>query len=140
MNPALGWALAGAALVAGWFSYRWQGLALAFTLVVFWLLIQFNRSVRVMRDAAGAPIGQVASAVMLLAKLRPGLPMLQVVTLGKSLGRHVSAAPETWSWSDASGAELRIVFAKGRCVSWVLTRPDQSENQPADGAPNDVAA
>ena len=90
MNPWLGWALAAAALVAGWQSYRWPGLALAFSVIVFWLLLQFNRSIRVMRDAAESPLGAVPSAVMLHSKLRVGLPMLQIVTMTKSLGRHVA--------------------------------------------------
>jgi len=123
MNPVVGWGLAFAALVAGWFGYGWPGLALAFTVIVFWLLIQFNRSVRVMRDAADAPIGHVPSAVMLHAKLRTGLPMLQIVKLTKSLGKRLSESPEVWAWADESGAEVRIVFDKGFCTSWTLNRP-----------------
>ena len=49
MNPWLGWALAAAALFLGWRSYGWPGVALAFSVIVFWLLLQFNRSIRVMR-------------------------------------------------------------------------------------------
>lgn len=133
MNPRIGWTLAFLAMLAGWFSYRWQGLALAFSVVVFWLLIQFNRSVKVMRSAADSPVGHVASAVMLHSKLRVGLPMLQIVTLTHSLGRHLGDSPETWGWADASGAEVRVVFDKGRCASWQLARP-------ADEAAPDFAA
>ncbi len=123
MNPWIGWGLAAIAVAAGWLGYGWPGLALAFSVVVFWLLIQFNRSVRVMREAAESPVGAVPSAVMLHSKLRVGLPMLQIVKLTKSLGRHLGDTPETWAWTDASGAELRIVFDKGRCVRWELIRP-----------------
>ncbi|HWH81926.1 MAG TPA: hypothetical protein VNU71_06795 [Burkholderiaceae bacterium] len=124
MNPAVGWSLAAAALVAGWFSYRWPGLALAATVVVFWLLLQFNRSVRVMRDASGSAVGSVPSAVMLHSKLRPGLTLLQIVTLTKSLGRRTSESPEIWAWGDASGARVQVEFdAKGRCARWTLERP-----------------
>ena len=126
MTPLIGWGLAFAALVAGWFGYGWPGLALAVTVIVFWLLIQFSRSVRVMRNAARAPIGHVPSAVMLHAKLRPGLPMLQIVTLTKSLGKPVSEAPEVWAWGDESGAEVQIVFEGGRCARWNLNRPAES--------------
>lgn len=126
MNPVLGWSLAFVALVAGWFGYGWPGLALAFTVIVFWLLIQFNRSVRVMREASESPVGRVPSAVMLHAKLRAGLPMLQVVKLTKSLGRRLSESPEVWSWADDSGAEVRIVFDKGLCTSWALHRPEET--------------
>lgn len=123
MNPVVGWGLAFAALVAGWFSYGWPGLALGFSVIVFWLLIQFNRSVRVMRDAGEAPIGYVPSAVMLHSKLRIGLPMLQIVKLTKSLGTRLSESPEVWAWADESGAEVRIVFDKGLCTRWTLNRP-----------------
>jgi hypothetical protein len=123
MSPRIGWSLAFAALVAGWFSYGWPGLALAFSAIVFWLLLQFSRSLRVMRGAAESPVGAVPSAVMLHSKLRPGLTMLHIVALTKSLGRRVGEAPEVWAWADASGAEVRIEFDRGRCASWVLNRP-----------------
>jgi hypothetical protein len=123
MNPVVGWALAFIALVAGWFSYGWPGIALAFSVIVFWLLIQFNRSVRVMRDASEAPVGHVPSAVMLHSKLNVGQPMLQIVRMTKSLGRRVSESPEIWSWTDDSGADVRITFDKGVCASWTLDRP-----------------
>ena len=123
MNPVVGWGLAFVALVAGWFSYGWPGIALAFSVIVFWLLIQFNRSVRVMRDASESPVGHVPSAVMLHSKLSVGLPMLQIVRLTKSLGRRVSESPEIWSWTDDSGADVRITFDKGVCASWTLDRP-----------------
>jgi hypothetical protein len=123
MNPLVGWALALAALGAGWRSYGAPGLALAASVIVFWLLLQFNRSLRVMRNAAASPVGHVPSAVMLHAKLSRGMPMLRVVTLAKSLGRKVAEAPETWRWADDSGADVTIVFERGRCSRWALNRP-----------------
>jgi hypothetical protein len=123
MNPVVGWGLAFVAMVAGWFSYGWPGIALAFSVIVFWLLIQFNRSVRVMREASESPVGHVPSAVMLHSKLSVGLPMLQIVRMTKSLGKRVSESPEVWSWSDDSGADVRITFAHGVCASWTLDRP-----------------
>ena len=123
MNPVLGWAMALVALAAGWRGYGWPGMALAFTVIVFWLLIQFNRSVKVMRNAASSPVGHIDSAVMLNAKLSAGLPMIRIVTLTKSLGKRMAEAPETWAWADASGSSVTIVFDKGRCKRWALTRP-----------------
>ena len=73
MNPVLGWGLAVAAVVAGWFGYGWPGVLLAVSVVVFWLLLQFSRVLRVMRMAAGRPLGVIDNAVMLNAKLRPGM-------------------------------------------------------------------
>ena len=124
MNPVVGWSLAFVALVAGWFGYGWPGLVLAFSVIVFWLLIQFSRSLRVMRDASESPVGHVPSAVMLHSKLSVGQPMLQIVRMTKSLGRRVSESPEIWSWSDDAGAEVRVTFEKGVCARWTLDRPD----------------
>ena len=126
MNPILGWSLAAALAAAAWHAYAWQGLAVAFSVVVFWLLLQFNRAVRVMKNAAGRPVGQVDSAVMLNAKLRAGMQMLQVVTLTRSLGRQFSRTPEVWVWVDEGESEVLVTFADGRCRSWVLNRPTQA--------------
>ena len=123
MNPILGWAMAVIALAAGWRGYGWPGIALALSVIVFWLLIQFNRSLKVMRNAASAPVGHIDSAVMLNSKLSAGLPMFRVVTLTRSLGRRVAQEPETWAWADASGSNVTIVFDKGRCQRWTLNRP-----------------
>jgi hypothetical protein len=113
------------AVAAGWRGYGWPGVALAASVIVFWLLIQFNRSMKVMRNASGSPVGHVDSAVMLNAKMRAGLPMMQVVMLTKSLGRRVPDQPDTWVWADESGSDVTIAFDKGRCKSWTLHRPAQ---------------
>ena len=125
MNPWVGWALAAAALAAGWFAYGARGIALAVTVIAFWLLLQFSRLVRVMRRAAESPLGQVDNAVMLHAKLHAGLPMAKVVALTQSLGRRADESREVYTWSDAGGASVSITFANGRCASWVLARPPE---------------
>ena len=81
MNPILGWSLAAAAVVGGYFSYGWQGVVLAVSAVVFWLLLQFSRVLRALRTAAGRPMGSIANAVMLQAKLRPGMTLVQILSL-----------------------------------------------------------
>jgi hypothetical protein len=128
VNAVVGWGLAGAAVVAGWLIYGWQGLVLALTVVVFWLLLQFSRSLRVLRVAAQRPVGTVASAVMLNAKLHAGLRLPEVIRLTGSLGRAVSESPEVWAWQDAGGAEVQVEFAQGRCARWTLQR--QAEATP----------
>lgn len=124
------------ALAAGWQAYRWQGLLLAFSVIVFWLLLQFSRSMRVMRMTTDAPVGQVPSAVMLNARLSKGWPMLKVLPLTRSLGRRVSppeqADPEVWAWADEGGAQVAVTFVKGRVTRWVLTRPEASDDAPLD--------
>ena len=130
MGPILGWSLAALALAAGWQAYGWPGIALAFSVIVFWLLLQFSRSVRVMRMTTGAAVGQVPSAVMLNARLTTGWPMLKVLPVTRSLGRRVSPPeqrdPEVWVWADDGGAQVAVTFVKGRVTQWVLTRPGAS--------------
>ena len=48
MNAWTGWALAALGVAVGWTQWGGQGVVLATTVVVFWLLLQFSRSVRVM--------------------------------------------------------------------------------------------
>ena len=125
MNPILGWLLAAALLVSAYLSYGWHGVALAATVIVFWLLLQFSRALRVMKSATDKPVGHVDSAVMLNARLRNRMTMMQVVPLAKSLGRQVSVEPEVWAWTDDSGATVATTWSRGRLEGWTLTRPDE---------------
>ncbi len=130
MNPVANWSLAAAALVAGWFAYGWQGLVLAVTAIVFWLLLQFSRALRAMRKAASAPVGRVASAVMLHSRLREGMTLVQVLALTGSLGERVAppaeGAEESWRWRDAGEASVTIHLRGGQTRHWALQRPDDS--------------
>ncbi len=127
MSPLLGWGLAGAALVAGWVGYGWRGIVLALTAIAFWLLLQISRTLRTMRLASQAPVGSVASAVMLHTKLRPGMSMLAVLPLTRSLGRVEGPADaETYRWTDAGGSSVRAVFRDGRLQRWDLERPAEA--------------
>jgi hypothetical protein len=134
MNPLLGWGLAALAVAMAWQAYGWQGAVAGLSLVVFWLLLQFNRSVRAMKNASNAPVGHVGSAVMLNAQLKAGMPMMQVIGLTKSLGRKLSDAPETWRWDDAGASSVTLVFDKGRLQRWTLARPSP-EPEPPPPAP-----
>jgi hypothetical protein len=122
--PAIGWTLAAAALVVGWLGYGWRGVALALTVIAFWLLLQFSRTLRVLRRAAQSPLGHVDSALMFNAKLHVGLRLPEVIAMTRSLGRKVSDAPEVFAWRDAGGDEVELEFADGRCVRWQLRRSD----------------
>ncbi|MCW5609237.1 MAG: hypothetical protein KIS83_00900 [Rubrivivax sp.] len=126
MNPWVGWALALAAVVGGWLSYSWQGLVLAVTVIVFWLLLQFSRSLRALQRAGQRPLGTVANAVMLHARLQAGLRLPQVLALAGSLGRKVGGSDadgtEAWAWADEAGDEVRVELTKGRVSAWKLTR------------------
>ena len=127
MNPVVSWGLAAAALAAGWFAYGWPGLVLAVSVIVFWLLLQFSRALRAMRKAGAAPIGRVASAVMLHSRLRQGMTLVQVLALAGSLGERVGPAAadaeESWCWRDDGDTSVTVNLRRGRIVSWKLTRP-----------------
>jgi Flp pilus assembly protein TadB len=123
MNSAvLGWALVVLAVAAGYLSYGWRGVALAVTVTVFWLLLQFSRALRALRDASSRPVGQVPNAVMLNAKLHAGMRLPEVLRHTRSLGRKLCDEPETWAWADAAGDEVHVVLKDGRISAWELRR------------------
>ena len=122
MSAALGWLLAGLALVAGYVGYGWRGVILALTVVVFWMLLQFSRALRAMREAAGRPVGRVDSAVMLHAGLRPGMRLVDIMKLTRSLGEVLSQDPEVFVWTDDSGDRVRVELRGGRVSVWALQR------------------
>jgi len=123
MNPVIGWVLAAVLGVVSFEAYGWPGLALAVSVVFFWLLLQFNRAIRVMKNAAGSPLGEIPNAVMFHAKLQTGLTMLQIVTRTKSLGKKVEGSADDWVWHDAGGSSVRLRFERGRLKSWQIERP-----------------
>lgn len=124
MTAWVGWGLAAAALATGYASYGWPGVVLALGVVVFWLLLQFSRALRALRQASGRPVGQVPNAVMLHAKLRSGLKLAQVLALTRSLGQRVTDTPETWAWRDDGGDEVQVELHDGRVTAWRLLRSD----------------
>jgi hypothetical protein len=121
-GAAVGWALAGLAFVVGWWQYGWRGLVLAATVVVFWLLLQFSRALRVLRRASARPVGNVASAVMLHARLQPKMRLADVIALTGSLGHKQGDAPECFAWSDGGGDRVEVEFVDGRSSAWRLVR------------------
>jgi len=130
VNSRLGWLLAALFAFAAWRAYDVAGLAFAASAIVFWLLLQFNRAVRVMKNAADSPVGHVASAVMFQAGLAGGMTMLQIVTKTKSLGRKIEGSDDDWRWSDDSGDSVLLHFEKGRLVRWQLERAGDLESAP----------
>ena len=121
-NAWLGWGLTVVAVAAGYLSYGWRGVALAATVTAFWLLLQFSRALRALRDATGRPVGQVPNAVMLNAKLQAGMRLPDVLKHTRSLGRKLSDEPETWAWADEAGDEVQVVLKHGRITTWELRR------------------
>lgn len=120
MNPWIGVGLALLALLLGGSLLGWQGVIFAMTGIVFWLLLQISRLMRVMKTAGAAPMGSVANAVMLSAKLHAGMKLVDLITLAGSLG--IKQAPETFRWQDAGGDAVEVVLRKGRLAEWRLLR------------------
>ncbi len=130
-GPWMSWALAVAAVVVGYVGYGWPGVVLAITVVVFWMLLQFSRALRVMRAAAGSPVGRVPSAVMLQSQLHAGMTLVQVMKLTGSLGqvRAVVASgtepdgdEEVFAWRDEGGDEVVVELRGGKLSAWKLQR------------------
>ena len=121
----------GVLLIAGAYrAYGWPGVALITGAIVLYLLLHFNRTMTVLRRAADRPIGSVASAVMLNAKLRKGVNLLHVMAMTRSLGELRSPKdeqPEIFRWSDAGGSYVDAEFHGGKLRSWSLTRPQSQE-------------
>jgi uncharacterized protein (DUF58 family) len=126
MNPVAGWGLAVLAIAAGYAGWGWPGVALGITVIVFWLLLQFSRAMRVMRSASQRPVGSVDSAVMLQSRLTAGMSMLQVLPLTRSLGERVGSEtePERWVWRDPAGHAVHTEWRGGKLARWELQRSD----------------
>ncbi len=133
MSSALGVALTASALVLGYAGYGWPGVVLAVTVVVFWLLLQFSQALRVLRAAGSQPVGTVASAVMLQARLQRGLTMQAVLRMTGSLGRPVEGAADTFTWQDTGGDRVQVRLVNGRVDDWYLQRaaPGPVQHPPA---------
>jgi uncharacterized protein (DUF58 family) len=130
MNPIVGWSLAVLGIAAGYVGWGWPGVLLGVTVIVFWLLLQFSRSLRVLKQAAGNPVGHVDSAVMLHSKLKTGMTLSQVLPLTRSLGTRLNDTPERWGWADPGGARISLEFDRGKLQSWTLTRDEAASEGP----------
>lgn len=121
-------------VAAAYRGFGWPGVALAAGGIVMWMLLHFTRMMKVLQRAANRPIGYCDSAVMLNARLRPGVNLLHVMAMTRAIGEHVSpkdAQPEVYRWTDGSGSHVTCEFGRGKLVKWELFRPQP----PAEGAP-----
>ena len=124
-----------ALLVLGYHWYGWPGVAGAAGALVMWMLLHFTRMLQVLRRASNRPKGHVDSSVMLNARLHPGVSLMQVVALTRSLGELRSVAgeqPEVFRWTDTGLSFVECEFLGGKLTSWRLNRPTQAL---ADTAP-----
>jgi hypothetical protein len=123
--------VAGAAMVAvAYQKYGWQGVAVVSGGLVMWMLLHFTRMLTVLKRAANQPMGYVASAVMLNAKLRKGVNLLHVMALTRSIGllqTEKDAQPEVYRWQDNGESHVTCTFINGKLQSWELFRPHVME-------------
>jgi hypothetical protein len=125
------WLFGALLFAAAYRVWQWQGVALLASGLVFWALLHVTRLLQALKRAANRPIGYIGSAVMLNAKLKPGVSMLHVVALTKSLGAQLSpkdTQPEQFRWTDAGDSHVTCTFAQGKLVQWQLERPAPTEN------------
>lgn len=124
-----------AALLAGaYVYYKWTGVALVASGLVMWALLHFNRMMQVLKRAADRPMGYVGSAVMLNAKLKPGVTLLHVVAMTKALGELQTpkdTQPEVYRWTDGTQSHVTCTFVSGKLKNWELVRPAPIEELPS---------
>ena len=118
--------------LVGWsgFAFGFKGLLVSVGVLSMWFLLHWTRTMQVLRRAAERPIGYVASAVMLNAKLKPGVTLLHVVAMTRALGELRSVPdvqPETYRWTDSTESHVTADFQDGRLVQWALYRPTVTE-------------
>lgn len=112
--------------IGAWQAFQWAGIALATGGVVMWILLHFTRMVTILKKAADRPIGHVASAVMLNAKLKKGATLMHVIAMTRSLGELLSekdTQPEVYCWTDNGQSHVTCTFAGGKLSTWTLARP-----------------
>ena len=118
-------------------GFGWPGVALAVGGIVMWMLLHFTRMMKVLQRAANRPVGYCDSAVMLNAKLRPGVNLLHVMAMTRAVGEPLSqkdAQPEVFRWTDAGGSHVTCEFADGKLARWTLFRPPAAAEEPAPPA------
>ena len=113
-------------VLVGYASADWPGVAAVVGGLVMWALLHFTRLMNVMKKAANRPMGYVGSAVMLNARLKPGVNLMHVMAMTQSLGERLSAEnaqPEVYRWTDGTQSHVTCEFANGRLQKWTLERP-----------------
>lgn len=118
-----------------WRHYGWPGVAFVASAMVLWFLMHFNRLMHILRKASRSPVGHVGSAVMLNAKLRPGVSLMHVIAMTQSLGVQRSPPneqPEHYRWTDGSDSYVDCEFNAGRLVRWQMVRPQEAAEPAGD--------
>jgi hypothetical protein len=119
--------------IGAWRQFGWAGIALAAGGVIMWILLHFTRLMTILKKAANRPVGHVASAVMLNAKLKKGMTLMHVIAMTRSLGALQTPKdeqPEIFLWTDPGQSTVSCTFVGGKLLEWTLTRPAQEPSAP----------
>lgn len=134
--------IGGVSLIAlGYYYAGWPGVALSAGALVMWVLLHFTRLMRILQRAAQRPIGYLDSAVMLNVKLKPGMALMHVIAMTRSLGELRSekdAQPEVYRWTDGTDSWVECTFTGGRLSAHLMHRPpppQEGADGPSAGAP-----
>lgn len=120
---------------AAYRAYGMQGIITVSGGLVMWALLHYTRLMNVMQKARHNPIGYVGSAVMLNAKLKPGVNLMHVIAMTRALGEQLSAEgqdPEIYRWTDGTQSHVTCEFVNGRLVRWQLVRPEPAQEPAAE--------
>lgn len=116
--------------IGAWRQFGWAGIALAAGGIVMWILLHFTRLLHILKKAADCPVGHVASAVMLNARLKKGVSLMHVIAMTRSLGALQTPKdeqPEVFQWTDAGHSSVTCTFVGGKLQAWTLSRPTVNE-------------
>ena len=119
--------------IGAWRQFGWPGIAMAAGGVVMWILLHFTRLMHILKKAAERPMGHVASAVMLNAKLKEGMTLMHVIAMTRSLGALQTPKdeqPEVFHWTDNGQSVVACTFVGGKLQWWTLTRPAEEAAWP----------
>jgi hypothetical protein len=118
--------------------YGWSGVAAATAAIVMWVLLHLTRMLQVLKRAASRPIGYLDSAVMLNAKLKPGMTLMHLIAMTRALGALQSpkdTQPEIYRWTDGSESHVTCTFVGGKLTQHELVRPAVAVPLPATESP-----
>ena len=119
--------------LGAWRQFGWSGIALAAGGVLMWILLHFTRLMHILKKASQRPIGHVASAVMLNARLKKGLTLMHVIAMTRSLGALQTVKdeqPEVFLWTDPGESCVSCTFVGGKLQEWTLKRPVSEAPEP----------
>ena len=114
------------AVVLAYCLYGWSGVAAIATGLVMWMLLHFTRMMTILKRAANRPMGYVDSAVMLNAKLKPGVTLMHVIAMTRALGKLQTVKdvqPEVFRWTDGTDSHVTCTFVGGKLAHHELFRP-----------------